>query len=392
MKECVVVDGVRSANVRAHKDKGWFRHVRPDQVLIEVYKALFKRNPKVKPEEVEAVFCGSANQAGMQNDIARIAWLAGGFPECVASNGINQQCPSGMSATEHAARAIMCGEGDIYIASGVEDMEKVPMMFAMDITPKLLDRYNMMDLPMGNTAEKVAELWKVSRRDAEVMAYWSNKKAAAARDAGKFDNEIVPIEGEQEDGTKFMVKTDQWIRDNVSLEEMATMKTPFKEGGVVSAAVSSPLTAGAAALLLMSRDKADELGLSYHIKYAGGAMAGCDPTVMGVGPIFAAQKLLKRTGLTVKDIGVWELNEAFGSQALACLRELGIAQNAPFDNVNVWGGALALGHPLGESGCRIIVTLNNIMKTDFKDAQYGVAMLCGGFGNGNASLWQRVDH
>ncbi len=391
MKECVVVDGVRSANVRAHKDKGWFRHVRPDQVLIEVYKALFKRNPKVKPEEVEAVFCGSANQAGMLNDIARIAWLAGGFPECVASNGINQQCPSGMSATEHAARAIMCGEGDIYIASGVEDMEKVPMMFAMDITPKLLDRYNMMDLPMGNTAEKVAELWKVSRRDAEVMAYWSNKKAAAARDAGKFDNEIVPIEGEQEDGTKFMVKTDQWIRDNVSLEEMATMKTPFKEGGVVSAAVSSPLTAGAAALLLMSRDKADELGLSYHIKYAGGAMAGCDPTVMGVGPIYAAQKLLKRTGLTVKDIGVWELNEAFGSQALACLRELGIAQNAPFDNVNVWGGALALGHPLGESGCRIIVTLNNIMKTDFKDAKYGVAMLCGGFGNGNASLWQRVD-
>ena len=391
MKECVVIDGVRSANARAHKDKGWFRNVRPDQVLIEVYKALFKRNPKVKPEDVEAVFCGTANQAGMQNDIARIAWLAGGFPECVASNGVNQQCPSGMAATEHAARAIMCGEGDIFIASGVEDMEKVPMMFAMDITPKLLDRYNMMDLPMGNTAEKVAELWKVNRKDAEVMAYWSNKKAAAARDAGKFDNEIVPIEGEQEDGTKFMVKTDQWIRDNVSLEDMATMKTPFKEGGVVSAGVSSPLTAGAAALLLMNRDKADELGLSYHIKYAGGAMAGCDPTVMGVGPIYAAQKLLKRTGLTVKDIGVWELNEAFGSQALACLRELGIAQNAPFDNVNVWGGALALGHPLGESGCRIIVTLNNIMKTDFKDAKYGVAMLCGGFGNGNASLWQRVD-
>ncbi len=391
MKECVVIDGVRSANARAHKDKGWFRNVRPEQVLIEVYKALFKRNPKVKPEEVEAVICGTANQAGMQNDIARIAWLAGGFPECVASNGVNQQCPSGMAATEHAARAIMCGEGDIYIASGVEDMEKVPMMYAMDITPKLLERYNMGDLPMGNTAEKVAELWKVSRKDAEVMAYWSNKKAAAARDAGKFAKEIVPIEGDTEDGKKFMVATDQWIRDNVSLEEMATMKTPFKENGAVSAGVSSPLTAGAAALLLMSRDKADELGLDYHIKYAGGAMAGCDPTVMGVGPIYAAQKLLKRAGLTVKDIGVWELNEAFGSQALACLRELGIAQNAPFDNVNVWGGALALGHPLGESGCRIIVTLNNIMKTDFKDAKYGVAMLCGGFGNGNASLWQRVD-
>jgi acetyl-CoA acetyltransferase family protein len=391
MRECVVVDGVRSANARAHKDKGWFRNVRPDEVLIQVYKALFERNPKIKPEEVEAVFCGTANQAGMQNDIARIAWLAGGFPEVVATNGVNQQCPSGMAATEHAARAIMCGEGDIYIASGVEDMEKVPMMYATDISPKLLNRYNMADLPMGNTAEKVAELWNVSRKDAELMAYWSNKKASAARDSGKFSREIIPVEGEKEDGTKFMVTTDQWIRDDVSLEQMATMKTPFKENGVVSAGVSSPLTAGAAALLLMSREKADALGLDYHIKYAGGAMVGCDPTVMGVGPIYAAQRLLKRTGLTVKDIGVWELNEAFGSQALACLRELGIAQNAPFDNVNVWGGALALGHPLGESGCRIIVTLNNIMKTDFKDAKYGVAMLCGGFGNANASLWQKVD-
>lgn len=392
MKECVVIDGVRSANARAHNEKGWFRNVRPDEVLIKVYQALFKRNPKVKPEDIEAVFCGSANQAGMQNDIARLAWLAGGFPESVATNGINQQCPSGMSATEHAARAIMCGEGDIYIASGVEDMEKVPMGFGMDFPPKLLERYNLADIPMGNTAEKVAELWKVSRKDAELMAYWSHKKAAEARDAGKFATEIVPIEGEKEDGTKFTVATDQWIRDNVSLEQMATMASPFKENGAVTAAVSSPLTAGAAALLLMNREKADELGLDYHIKYAGGAMAGCDPTVMGVGPIYAAQKLLKRAGLSVKEIGVWELNEAFGSQSLACLRELGIAENAPFDNVNVWGGALALGHPLGESGCRIIVTLNSIMKTDFKDAKYGAAMLCGGFGNANATLWQRVNN
>lgn len=391
MKECVVVDGIRSANGRAHKDKGWFRNVRPEILLIEVYKALFKRNPKVKPEDIEAVFCGTANQAGMQNDIARLAWLAGGFPESVATNGVCQQCPSGMAATEHAARAIMCGEGDIYIASGVEDMQKVPMMFAMDIAPALLNRYSMADLPMGNTAEKVAELWKVDRKDTELMAYWSNKKAAAARDAGKFAREIVPIEGEKEDGAKFMVDKDQWIRDDISMESMAAMKSPFKENGVVTAAVSSPLTTGASALLLMSRDKADELGFDYHIKYAGGAMAGCDPTVMGVGPIYAARRLLKRTGLTVKDIGVWELNEAFGSQSLAVLRELGIAQNAPFDNVNVWGGALALGHPLGESGCRVIVTLNNIMKTDFKDAKYGVAMLCGGFGNANASLWQKVD-
>ena len=391
MKECVIIDGVRSANARAHKDKGWFRNVRPEQVMIKVYQALFERNPKVKPEEVEAVFCGTANQAGMQNDIARLAWLSGGFPEVVATNGINQQCPSGMAATEHAARAIMCGEGDIYIASGVEDMEKVPMMFAMDIPPKIFERYNMGDLPMGNTAEKVAELWNVNRKDAELMAYWSNKKAAAARDNGKFAREIVPIEGEQEDGTKFMVATDQWIRDDVSMEQMATMKTPFKEnGGVVSAAVSSPLTAGAAALLLMNREKADKLGLDYHIKYAGGAMVGCDPTVMGVGPIYATRRILKRAGLSVKDIGVWEINEAFGSQSLACLRELGIAQNAPFDKVNVWGGALALGHPLGESGCRLVVTMNNIMKTDYPDAKYCVATLCGAFGNAGAIMFGKV--
>lgn len=166
------------------------------------------------------------------------------------------------------------------------------------------------------------------------------------------------------------------------------MQPSFKLDGVVTAATSSPLTTGACALLLMSRDKADALGLRYHLKYAGGAMAGCDPTIMGIGPIYAAQKLLSRAGLTVKDIDVWELNEAFASQSLAVLRELGIAQNAPFENVNIWGGALALGHPLGETGARLIVTLNSIMKTDRKDARYGVAMLCGGMGNANASLWQ----
>ena len=174
------------------------------------------------------------------------------------------------------------------------------------------------------------------------------------------------------------------------MEKMATMQSPFKPDGVVTAATSSPLTAGAAALLLMSRGKADELGLSYHLKYAGGAMAGNDPTVMGVGPIPAVKKLLQRANLKVSDIGVWELNEAFASQSLAVIRELGIAQNAPFDNVNVWGGALALGHPLGESGARLVVTLNDIMKTDFKEAKFGVATLCGGFGNANATLWQNV--
>lgn len=390
MKECVIIDGVRTPNARAHAEKGWFKNVKPDEMLTAVYDALFERNPKVKPEDIEAVYCGTANQAGSQNDIARAAWLAGGFPESVATNGIGQQCPSGMSAVEHAARAIMVGEGDTYIASGVEDMEKVPMMFAMEIPARIMERYSMADLPMGATAEKVAAQYNIAREDMENMALWSHKKAWEATETGKFKDEIVPIEGEKEDGTKFTVDKDQWIRESISMEKMATMQSPFKEDGVVTAATSSPLSTGACAILLMDREKADKLGLDYHLKYVAGAMAGCDPTVMGIGPLYAVEKLLDRANLKVKDIDVWELNEAFGSQALAVLRELGVAENAPFDNVNVRGGALALGHPLGESGARIIVTLNNIMKTDFKDAKYGVATLCGGFGNANASLWENV--
>jgi acetyl-CoA acyltransferase len=390
LKECVLVDGVRTPNFRAHAEKGWARNLRPDELLTYVYKALFERNPQVKPEDIEAVFCGTANQTGMQNDIARLGWLSSGYPDSVATNGVNQQCPSGMSCIEHACRAIMADEGDIYIASGVEDMMNVPMAMGMDFPPRIADYYNPVDLPMGPTAEKIAELYNVSRADAELMAYHSHLKAAAARDEGKFSNEIVPVMGLDESGNEFLVDKDQWIRDNPSLEQMAGMNPAFKPDGVVTAAISSPLTAGACAALFMSREKADELGMSYYLRYGGGAMAGCDPTVMGIGPVPAVQKLLARKGLSVDDIDLWELNEAFGTQSLAVIRELGIGENAPFDNINVWGGALALGHPLGESGCRIVITLSNIMKTDFPEAQRGVATLCGGFGNANATLWEKV--
>lgn len=391
MKECVLIDGVRSANVRAHAKKGWFRNVRADEVLTKVYEGIFARNPQVKPEDVEAVLCGCANQTGQTFDVGRLAWLAGGFPEGVAANTICQQCPSGMSAIEHAARAIMAGEGDTYIAAGVEDMLHVPMGMGADFPPRVADRYGSInDVLMGPTAEKVAEMWKLNPEEMHLVAYWSNKKAASARDAGKFDNEIIPIEGHDDDGNPIIVKTDQWIRDDITMEAMAAMKSPFKEDGVITAALSSPLTAGACAVLLMEREKADKLGLDYTIKYKAGAMAGNDPTIMGVGPIPAIRKILARTGITVDDIGVVELNEAFASQSLVCVRELGFEQNAPFEKTNIWGGALALGHPLGESGARLIVTLNNIMKTDKSDAKYGLAALCGGFGNANATLWERV--
>jgi len=388
MKEVVLVDGVRSPNGRAHAEKGWFRNRMPDELLVACYHALFERNPQVKPEMVEAAYIGTANQGGVTNDLGRLAWLAAGLPESVAANTICQQCPSGMSATEHAARAIMVGEGDIYVVGGVEDMDKAPK--GMYIPQAVLDKYGQVPLLMGPTAEKVADMWNVNQDDMNLFAYWSNKNAAAARDAGKFKHEIVPVEGHDDAGNSFLVEHDQWIRDSMDMEAMKKMKTPFKENGKITAAMSSPLTCGACAMILMSREKADELGCSYTIKYRGGAMAGNDPTIMGVGPIEAVKKLLARTGVSIDEIGVIELNEAFASQSLAVIRELGLGTNAPFDRVNLWGGALALGHPLGQSGARIIITLNNIMKYERPDAKYGLATLCGGFGNANAILWERA--
>ncbi len=391
MKECVFIDGVRTANVRAHFEKGWFRNVRPDELLSAVYNTLFERNKKVKPEDVDAVFVGTANPSGMQNDIARLSWLASGLPESVPTQTICNQCPSGMSATMDAARAIMTGEADIMIAAGAEDMEKVPMAANMDFPPRLVNFYKFEELPMGATAEKVAEQYKISADDMVNFAVHSHKNAAKARDEGKLVNEIVPVKGLKEDGTEYMVDRDQWVRDQLDPEKMKAMQSPFKEGGVVTAATSSPLTAGACGLLMMSREKADELGLEYSYKYSFGVQAGCDPSVMGIGPIFAVKKLLEKTGLSVDDIGPVEINEAFASQSLACIRELKLDnENAPFRRVNVWGGAMALGHPLGESGARLIVTLLNILKTDFPDEKYGMATLCGGFGNANAVLIEKV--
>ncbi len=391
MEECVFIDAIRTPNGRAHKDKGWFRELRPDELLTYVYHALFKRNPKVTPEMMDGLFCGCANISGMQNDIGRLAWLASGLPDSVPSNTITNQCPSGMSATMHAARAIITGEADIMLVAGVEDMEKVPMGSNMNFPPRILKFYNGADLLMGATAEKVAEQWQIKREDMDNMAVWSNQKAYEAQTAGKFKNEIVPVLGKDDAGNEFLVENDQWIRSKTDPSKMALMQSKFKPGGNVTAANSSPLTQGACALLLMSRRKADQLGLDYQYKYSFGVLAGCDPTIMGIGPVPAVSKLFEKTGLTPDDIGPIELNEAFASQSLACIRDLKLDnENAPFNRINVWGGALALGHPLGQSGARILVTLLNIMKTDFPAHKYGLASLCGAFGNAGALLIEKV--
>jgi acetyl-CoA acyltransferase len=386
MQECVLVDGVRTPIGRAHAEKGWLRTTRPEDLLGVLYDALFERNKAVKPEDVDVVMVGCANQSGAQNVVSRLSWLANGYPESVACNGVEMQCASAMAAMEDCARAIMAGEVEITIAGGVEMMQRIAMGSNMEFPPRLMERYNPMELPMGPTAEKVAAQYKIERLEMEEFALASHQKAAKAQADGCFKDEIVPIEVTYEDGSKQVIDTDQCPRGDTTLEKMATMQPPFKADGVVTAATSSPLNDGAAASLLMSREKADALGLSYTLKYVGGAMAGIDPTIMGMGPVPAVQKLMKRTGLSVDKMDVVEINEAFASQSIACLRELGI----PFEKANMWGGALALGHPLGISGCRMIVTLNSIMKAN-PSFQYGLATMCVGFGQGNATVWGRVD-
>ncbi|MGD0949563.1 MAG: thiolase family protein [Candidatus Binatia bacterium] len=385
MKECVLVDGVRTPIGRAHAEKGALRTLRPEDLLGALYKALFQRNPKVKPEDIDVLMVGCANQTGAQNIVSRLSWLANGYPETVACNGVEMQCASAMAAIEDCARGIMTGELDIAIAGGVEMMQRIPMGAGMEFPPRLGQRYNLAEIPMGPTAEKVAGLYKVARKDQEEFALASHQKAAKAQAEGWFKNEMVPLEVTYEDGSKQVVDIDQCVRGDTTLEKMATMAPAFKPDGVVTAATSSPLNDGAAAVLLMSREKADALKLPYTLKYVGGAMAGIDPTIMGIGPVPAVKKVLKLTGLTIDQIDVVEINEAFASQSLACLRELGI----PKEKANLWGGALALGHPLGSSGCRMIVTLNSIMKANPK-FKHGLATLCVGFGQGNASIWKRV--
>jgi acetyl-CoA acyltransferase len=385
MKECVLVDGVRTPIGRAHAEKGALRTQRPEDLLGTVYKALFQRNPAVKPEAVDVVMVGCANQSGAQNVVSRMSWLANGFPESVACNGVEMQCASAMAAIEDCARGIMSGEIDIAIASGVEMMQRVAMGANMEFPPRLIQRYNPNDLPMGPTAEKVAQLYKIQRREMEEFALASHQKAAKAHAEGCFKNEIIPMEVTYEDGSKAVVDTDQCVRGDTTLEKMATMAPAFKPDGVVTAATSSPLNDGATAALFMSSEKARQLGLSYTLKYVGGAMAGVDPTIMGIGPVPAVKKVLKLTGMTIDQIDVVEINEAFASQSIACLRDLGI----PMGKVNKWGGALALGHPLGTSGLRMVVTLNSIMKAN-PSYKYGLATLCVGFGQGNATIWERV--
>ena len=375
--------------------------VRPDDLAALVIKTILERN-QLDPALVEEVYLGCANQSGEDNrNVARMALLLAGLPVSVAGVTINRLCASGLNAVTQAARAIRAGEGDVFIAGGVESMSRAPYslpkaesgfpfgnLTAYDTAlgwrypnPKMQERYGTES--MGETAENIAqERPHITRQKQDEFALRSHQRAIAAIDSGKFAEEIVPVAVPQRKGDAKVVDTDERPRRDTSLESLARLKPAFrKEGGTVTAGNSSGLNDGAAALLVMSEEKARELGLKPLARVLSSAAAGVAPRTMGMGPVPAAQKALQRAGLQMQDLGLVELNEAFAIQSLAVIEQLGLDPEI----VNVNGGAIALGHPLGCSGARILTTLLHELRRR-GNLKYGLATLCVGVGQGEATL------
>lgn len=399
MKEVVIVDAVRTPIGRY---KGALKDVRPDDLGAVVIKALLERNPNLPPEKIEEVILGNANQAGEDNrNVARMSGLLAGLPVEVGGTTLNRLCGSGLDAVIYAARSIAVGEGDIYIAGGTESMTRAPLVMAkpdkdyprgnmelQDTTigwrftnPKLKEMYGTDSMPQ--TAENVAQRYNISREDQDQFAFESQQRAKKAMEENRFAEEIVPVVYKDRKGNEIVVDTDEHPRPESTLEKLVKLR-PLFEGGTVTAGNASGVNDGASALLLMSADKAKELGLKPLAKYVTGATAGLEPAVMGLGPIYASRKALERAGLTVNDLGLVELNEAFASQSLECLRQLELDQS----KVNVNGGAIAFGHPLGASGARILTTLLYEMKK--RDETYGLATMCIGVGQGIAAIVENI--
>ena len=395
MREVVIVDAVRTPIGRY---KGVLKSVRPDDLAAIVIKALVERNPKVPAEQIEDVIFGNANQAGEDNrNVARMAALLAELPIGVGGTTINRLCGSGMDAVHFAARAIKSGEGDIFIAGGTESMTRAPFVMGkpevdyprgdqklFDTTigwrftnPKLQAMYGADTMPQ--TAENVAQRFNISRKEQDAFAFESQQRAKKAIEENRFADEIVPVRIKDKKGNETIIDTDEHPRPETTLEALAKLR-PIFENGTVTAGNASGVNDGASALLLMSADKAKELDITPLARYVTGAVAGLEPAVMGLGPIYASKKALHRAGLTTKDIGLYELNEAFASQALESMKQLELDPAT----VNVNGGAIAFGHPLGASGARILTTLLYEMKK--QNVQYGLASMCIGVGQGIATI------
>lgn len=405
MPEAVIIDAIRTPIGALG---GVLSRVRPDDLAAHVLIALVARTG-LDPATVEEVYLGCANQAGEDNrNVARMAALLAGFPAEVPGVTINRLCASGLNAVNQAARAIRVGEGEVYIAGGVESMSRAPYsvpkaeqpfafgnLTAWDTAlgwrypnPKMQEMHGTES--MGETAENIYEqMPAITREQQDAFACESHRRAVAAIDAGRFAQEIVPVSIPQRKGEPIIVTTDERPRRDTSLESLARLRPAFRKNGSVTAGNSSGLNDGAAALLLMSEDRARRLGLKPMARIVASAAAGVPPRVMGLGPVPAAQKALKRAGLSIDDIGLVELNEAFAVQSLAVMQELGLRHEI----TNVNGGAIALGHPLGCSGARITTTLLHEMKrraSEEKRPYYGLATLCVGVGQGEATIVEWV--
>ncbi len=389
MSRAVILSAVRTPIGRYG---GALAEVRPDDLAaIVIGEAV--RGAGVPAEQIEDVYFGAANQAGEDNrNVARMAVLLAGLPESVAGVTMNRLCASGLAAVVSACHAVAAGDGDLFVAGGVESMSRAPFAYGKpdhayprgnqtvwDTTlgwrfpnPKLEEKFPLES--MGETGENVAERWSVSREDQDAFALRSQQRWAAAAEAGRFDDELVSVNG---------VARDEHPRADTSAEKLAALKPAFRSGGTVTAGNSSGINDGAAALVIASEEKARELGAEPLGRFVASAVAGVDPRVMGVGPVPAVRKLLARTGVEAGDLDLVELNEAFASQSLAVIRELGLDE----EKVNVNGGAIALGHPLGMSGARLVVSLLHELRR--RGGRYGLATLCVGVGQGQAALFER---
>ena len=383
MREVVIVEGVRTP---VGKRNGFLKDIRPDELAAMALKELVER-VGIDSALVEDVILGCVSQSGEQaGDIARVAALIAGFPIEVPGTTIDRQCGSSQQAVHFAAQAILAGDMDIVIAGGVENMSRVPMgsnYQGASVSEKLKERYEV--IHQGLSAERIAEKYGFTREELDIFSLESHKKALAAQEAGTFKKEIFPIEVKVEDGSTVTVTEDGGPRKGTSLEALSGLRPSFSENGVITAGNASQISDGAAAIMLMSRSKAEELGLKPRFRVVTRVVVGSDPTLMLTGPIPATKKALEKAGLSLDEIDVFEVNEAFASVPLAWLKELG----ADPRKLNPNGGAIALGHPLGASGARLILTM--MSELERSGGRYGLQTMCEGHGMANATIIERLD-
>ncbi len=402
MKDTFIIDAIRTP---IGKFCGSLSTIRTDDLAAIPIKELIKRNPQIDPAAIDDVILGCANQAGEDNrNISRMALLLAGLPWDVPGETVNRLCSSGMSSVIHAHRAIQTGDGDLFVAGGVEHMTRGPWViskvskpFGRDaqmhdssfgwrfVNPKMKELYGTDG--MGVTAENLVALYNISREDQDKFAYWSQMKATAAQKSGRLAEEIVPVSIPQRKADPIIFEKDEFIRPTTTLEALAKLRAAFKkEGGSVTAGNSSGLNDGAAAMLIASEDGVKKYDLKPLARIVSSGVAGVEPRIMGIGPVKASQKALAKAGLELKDMDIIELNEAFSAQSLACTREFGLADDDPRVNPN--GGAIAIGHPLGMSGTRILQTA--AIELHKQNKKYALITMCIGVGQGYATIIERV--